>query len=1130
MHGSIYEDRPVEEPRAMLWMAKNIERTGGSPMQWYHKYLTENRIALCRLLEHAGCGDQLNFASLAAFEVLARRAQRLLDAASRGPVEGRFEGEELRSGHRQQRTAGIAPAPKAHVTNRTKGNADIEKQRQRAREVRAAAANPGAKPDAERRVSLRGAAPSGAFLALGVTFVVVLSYLIFFTMQSELFPLPSLVEEGPCRAGLSRGVRQRVARRHAVFHRANDAIDALNWLSGCGEKAPPVGACSRAQFEAARHVRSVMQRSQAIDIAPRPDEAARALLRPRAGYDSDEHIVSDCQEELLSVPSSCKDCPRAVGVAPAEAASMQVDFFFNRLESIGVLRWCATCNGRAAVFCAKKKSGNQRLVVGARRINRRFRDPPGVGLATAESLGLVEVDDDAEISVSAGDVRGASYRFKVDVELSRYFALPPPRAEELGVREAEGEWLSPDRWVHPCVAVLTMGFKWSLYLVQEAVAKQVETAAGVPADRRLQTFGGSRLITSGGQLPHYVYVGNVGFLGSQRKEVQTLKDQARGALDGVGLATREHARAQTSVGILGVAIDGRVGMVATALENMWNIDRLLTRLLDRGAASGHQPESTVDRLAFIFMLRRPLLSVLSATYQFMRGVGGGQVDLWPSVRAEHSAAPALLPFAFAQWKLPWHREVVATGACPTGRGVVESIWGEKNVKEVGMVDERLRFRVRQDMAHRAHALAGSRDALEDGCAIYAPKGTNDPDEAPWKYVYSGSYFTREGPVRILEAKGMIWALRRCEVRRLASDGRRAREKLTTPRPARQRPVARLPRGEPAAQPAETRRRTATLIRQDRFSVEAAFLGHSLLEAKAVGEKVHKRCLGLMEEFARGCARLGPSLNSPEEIDFAPIEVFDERFFNGTDGGVGHFRLAAIKGLRREFGRAGMFWLSRARPAWAAAMVELARASFLATAIEMLVALVTYGRPGGIHQLKAKWLIPPLATVGPHWAIVIRPPKELRPTNVGIYDNTVVWNREGARIIQLLVDLKRGKEDRDPQSGYRCASCLKQVKTARKRLGLTKLVPYRLRHSGASWDCLPLRRTFDEVMKRGQRGSHKSVVQWQRPPKSFKLVAMWCVANLCRALLDGPPAPAAPSLPRSGILRASTPAVAASRLK
>ncbi|CAK0814691.1 unnamed protein product, partial [Prorocentrum cordatum] len=629
MHESFYEDWPVEGPRTMLWMAKNIERTGGSPMQWYHKYLVENRIAasdrlayelqaMCRLLEHAGCYDQLNLASLAAFEVLARRMQLLLDAASRGPGEGRFEDEELWSGH-SQRTAGIAPALTAHVATRTKEKAEIEKQRQK-----------------------------------------------------------------------------------AITRRANDAISTLNWLSGCGGAAPE-GICSPAQAEAVQHIKGVMERSQAVDAVPRPHEAARALLRSRAGYDSDEHIVSDYQEELLSVPASCKDCPYAVDVVPAEAASMLVDFeermvrpdiefwelednsepvtpymdrnlsgdrqayikFVRRLESIGVLRWCAAVKERATVFCVKKKSGMQRLVVDARRSNRRFRDPPGVELATAESLGLIEVDDDVEVFISTGDVRDAFYRFKIDVELSRYFGLPPLRAEELHLHEAEGEWLSPDRWVHPCFAVLPMGFKWSLYLVQEAVTKQVEDATGATADRRLQTFGGSRLITSGGQPLHYVYVGNVGFLGGQPEEVQTMKDCACERLDGVGLSTHEHIEAQTQSEVLGVAIDGGRGIVATSLKRMWKVDSLLTWLLDRGVASGHQLESTVGHLTFISMLRRPLLSVLSATYQFIRSAGGEQVDLWPSVRAELSAARALLPFAFAQWRLPWHGEVVATDACPT---------------------------------------------------------------------------------------------------------------------------------------------------------------------------------------------------------------------------------------------------------------------------------------------------------------------------------------------------------------------------------------------------------------------------------------------------------------------------------
>ena len=211
-------------------------------------------------------------------------------------------------------------------------------------------------------------------------------------MHPELFPLPTLVEEEPCSAGLSRGVRQRVSRRRAVTRRTNDAISSLNWLSGCGTTARCSGSGSPAQLMATQRIRTVMERSQAVSPIPRPHEAARALLRSRAGYDPDEQVVMDYQEELLSVPSSCVGCPRAVDVVPAEAAAMLVDFeehmvrsdlgfwelqdnaepikpymdrtlagdrsayvrFVKQLESGGVPRWCATAKERATVSFVKK--------------------------------------------------------------------------------------------------------------------------------------------------------------------------------------------------------------------------------------------------------------------------------------------------------------------------------------------------------------------------------------------------------------------------------------------------------------------------------------------------------------------------------------------------------------------------------------------------------------------------------------------------------------------------------------------------------------------------------------------------------------------------------------------------------
>ena len=149
---SYYEDWPLEGPRTMMWLMRHIERTGGSPMQWYHKFLAESRMSstdrsayelqvLARCLELAASYDQLNLPTLACFEVLARRWQLLLDANSRCPGNVRFEDEELWSGA-SHKTMGIAPQLVAHVAKRTKERAEVETQRQKAKELRALAKAP----------------------------------------------------------------------------------------------------------------------------------------------------------------------------------------------------------------------------------------------------------------------------------------------------------------------------------------------------------------------------------------------------------------------------------------------------------------------------------------------------------------------------------------------------------------------------------------------------------------------------------------------------------------------------------------------------------------------------------------------------------------------------------------------------------------------------------------------------------------------------------------------------------------------------------------------------------------------------------------------------------------------------
>ena len=152
---NFYEDWLLEGPKTVLWLMKHVDRTGGAPMAWFQRFLTESRISatdrsayelqtLARIFELGACYDQLNLPSLACFEVLSRRWQLLLDAISRDPGDPKFEDEELWAGQ-SQRSFGIAPQLTAHVATKTKEKADVEKQRQKAKELRALAKAPAKK-------------------------------------------------------------------------------------------------------------------------------------------------------------------------------------------------------------------------------------------------------------------------------------------------------------------------------------------------------------------------------------------------------------------------------------------------------------------------------------------------------------------------------------------------------------------------------------------------------------------------------------------------------------------------------------------------------------------------------------------------------------------------------------------------------------------------------------------------------------------------------------------------------------------------------------------------------------------------------------------------------------------------
>ncbi|CAK0852634.1 unnamed protein product, partial [Prorocentrum cordatum] len=149
----------------------------------------------------------------------------------------------------------------------------------------------------------------------------------------------------------------------------------------------------------------------------------------------------------------------------------------------------------------------------------------------------------------------------------------------------------------------------------------------------------------------------------------------------------------------------------------------LEYVLQAGATpSGLELERLIGHLVSMMMLRRDLLSALSAVYQFSRKLGRRRAPTRPSARRELRWAHALLPTIVARSDLQWLPVVTAYDASEWGLGVAESLRGSADVGRAGRLRERARFRgllATAGGSHREHALHDEEELsrLPDAAAL-----------------------------------------------------------------------------------------------------------------------------------------------------------------------------------------------------------------------------------------------------------------------------------------------------------------------------------------------------------------------------------------------------------------------------
>ena len=556
----------------------------------------------------------------------------------------------------------------------------------------------------------------------------------------DVFPLPSFAER-PAVANLSVSQRRRIAKHRGVEKVANDAIAALNELM---PRAHQEGAVNAAQREAMDRIKatvadcpsfSVENRAAACELlvgvhpydgglassTVQPYDALRASL-PSVGADVRpvREIIDPFGRDVLDKFRSEmvlgeKDFGKLIESEPSIKPYMDVKLRRDRCAYVRFLRdlWGRNMLGATVdpidlvtPFFVSKKGNKQRLVWDSRVANRRFKSPPPLAMASGAAWTAVEKPPGAStLYVAQSDVKDFFYCLGLEGELARFFCLPPITygdVSDLGGLERYLPTMgaSSPVWFH--LKVVPMGWSWAFWLAQRVHQELVLRTSGLGVDRLLLDHHPAPRLENG-QPAILVYCDNLNVYGTSPKEVNEVLDRVVSGLTRENLIVHEIEEASSSVTSLGYEIDGSRWRVRPKKEKFEKLVGALRFLAGRPRVSGKLIEKVIGHTIHVLLLRRELLSIPRASYDFIRQCYTTRVRLWKSVAWECHTLARLLPLCVCELARPWADRISISDASLSGWAAGSLRVGQKHVGEIGRAPERNRYRCRNFVAPRVSA-------------------------------------------------------------------------------------------------------------------------------------------------------------------------------------------------------------------------------------------------------------------------------------------------------------------------------------------------------------------------------------------------------------------------------------------
>lgn len=409
---------------------------------------------------------------------------------------------------------------------------------------------------------------------------------------------------------------------------------------------------------------------------PLPGQAATACLEEILGRDS-----SVLQPVNLIKPEALRDglpLPASEGLtlppsltrkvsARAHAHPGEWKRVVTRMKAAGMCVFeDVGCVYENSVFGVLKTSDNQgahRLIFSGDMANHFFAAESGaVELPNPDVLSQIHLQQGQKLYLASTDISQCYNRLRVPIWLRRYLGMPRVRSRDVGEK-------GPDRWLIPVLTVLPMGIIPAVRLCQAVTMSLCKRT--LPC--RSLSLSGPFEISSGDLPLDIVYLDDLTSVGTDLAAVNARRDAIAKTCAEHGLP-EELAKAVYAVeGQDGEALGllfRQSGLLSVTPKFLYKLLRATEELLVSRQCSSRHLAQVIGCWVYACLLKRPMLSVLSAVYDFCDEARYDEVRLLPdAVLRELSILLDLAPAMCCNLAAPVSGRVYATDACPTGSGV-----------------------------------------------------------------------------------------------------------------------------------------------------------------------------------------------------------------------------------------------------------------------------------------------------------------------------------------------------------------------------------------------------------------------------------------------------------------------------